>query len=192
MLHCRLCFLQCVWRRENSLQKVININEAWGIDQMSLDPLLSWVGSGHETMQTVAKHTFEEFANISKVLQASPTAKMAWHSNFYCCLFASLFLPLTFASLVLQGIDCSLLASDSFTTSLSFYFCSTMFSSLPLLCDCWHALAVFLTHVWTTCISKLSVMDFTCILKRDSCYNLSHTPPTKNRHCKISTPTLRY
>ena len=40
----RLCFLQCDWQTENSLQKVINVNEARGIDQMSPDPLLSWVG----------------------------------------------------------------------------------------------------------------------------------------------------
>ena len=31
VLHYRLCFLQCDWRREISLQKVINVNEAQGI-----------------------------------------------------------------------------------------------------------------------------------------------------------------
>ena len=40
MLHYRLCFLQCDWWREISLQKVININEAGGISQLSPDPLL--------------------------------------------------------------------------------------------------------------------------------------------------------
>ena len=35
----RLCFLQCDWWREISLQKVINVNEARGIGRMSPDPL---------------------------------------------------------------------------------------------------------------------------------------------------------
>ena len=50
MLHYRLCFLQCDWWREISLQKVINVNEARGISQISPDPFLSLVGSGHESM----------------------------------------------------------------------------------------------------------------------------------------------
>ena len=48
MLHYRLCFLQCDWRREISIRKVINVNETRGISRMSPDPL-SWVGSGNET-----------------------------------------------------------------------------------------------------------------------------------------------
>ena len=48
MLHYRLCFLQCDCQRETFLQKVINVNEAQGISQMSPDPL-SQVGSGDET-----------------------------------------------------------------------------------------------------------------------------------------------
>ena len=39
MLHYRLSFLQCDWRRDISLQKVINVNEARGISRMSPDPL---------------------------------------------------------------------------------------------------------------------------------------------------------
>ena len=35
----RLCFLQCDWQREISLQKVIKVNEAKEISQMSPDPL---------------------------------------------------------------------------------------------------------------------------------------------------------
>ena len=50
VLHYRLCFLQCDWQREISLQKVINVIEVRGITQMSPDPLLVWVGSGHETI----------------------------------------------------------------------------------------------------------------------------------------------
>ena len=46
----RLCFLQCDWWKEISLQKVINVNEARGIGWMSPDPLLSRVESAHETM----------------------------------------------------------------------------------------------------------------------------------------------
>ena len=52
ILHYRLCFLQCDWQREISLdQKVININEAQGISRMSPDPL-SQVGSGHKNTPT--------------------------------------------------------------------------------------------------------------------------------------------
>ena len=61
------------------------------------------------------ERAFEKFADISKMLQPSPSAKMAWSSNFT--------IALAFAHLVLQGIDCSLLASNS--TSLRFcYFAS--------------------------------------------------------------------
>ena len=52
ILHYRLCFLQCDWWREISLdQKVININEAQGITWMSPNPL-SQVGSGHKNTPT--------------------------------------------------------------------------------------------------------------------------------------------
>ena len=47
-MHYRLYFLQCDWRRDVSLQKVINVNEARGISRMSPDPL-SLVGSGDGT-----------------------------------------------------------------------------------------------------------------------------------------------
>ena len=53
MLHYRLCFLQCDWQRDISLQKAINVNEAQGIGQTSPDPLLSWVGSGQETTKHI-------------------------------------------------------------------------------------------------------------------------------------------
>ena len=33
------------------------------------------------------KDAFEEFADISKVLQPSPSAKMAWYSNFTIAIF---------------------------------------------------------------------------------------------------------
>ena len=46
MLHCRLCFLQCDWRGEISLQKLINVNEARGISRMSPDPLSRRWGLG--------------------------------------------------------------------------------------------------------------------------------------------------
>ena len=36
----QIVFLQCDWRRKNSLQKVIHVNEARGIGQMSPDSLL--------------------------------------------------------------------------------------------------------------------------------------------------------
>ena len=46
VLHYRLCFLQCNWRRDICLQKVININEARGISRMSPDPLSRRLGLG--------------------------------------------------------------------------------------------------------------------------------------------------
>ena len=33
------------------------------------------------------KDAFEEFADIGKVLQPSPSAKMAWYSNFTIAIF---------------------------------------------------------------------------------------------------------
>ena len=63
VLHYRLYFLQCDWRREISLQKVIIVNEARGIGRMSPDvSLSSWVGSGHETTASSAMHVWDKTA----------------------------------------------------------------------------------------------------------------------------------
>ena len=42
-------FCNVIGEEKTSPQKVININEARRISRMSPDPLISWVGSGHET-----------------------------------------------------------------------------------------------------------------------------------------------
>ena len=73
----------------------------------------------------VAKCPFEEVADISKVLQPSSCAKTAWHSIFTIAIFsvhsACLFV---FILLVLQGIDCALLATQTpYFTPLSLALC---------------------------------------------------------------------
>ena len=80
---------------------------------------------------------FEKFADISNVLQPLPSAKMAWRSNFTITVFSASFcLPLAFAPLVLQGIDCSLLDSES-TSSI---FCLFFFHSIRLVVAVMHLL----------------------------------------------------
>ena len=57
-LQLQIVFLQCDWQREKSLQKVININEVQGISRTSTDPLLSQLGSGHETRKGETHFSF--------------------------------------------------------------------------------------------------------------------------------------
>ena len=59
----------------------------------------------------MAKRAFEDFADISEVLQPLPSTKMAWRSNF--TIVASLSLPLCLAPLVLQDVHWTLLASQT-------------------------------------------------------------------------------
>ena len=54
----------------------------------------------------MAKCAFEDFADISEVLQPLPSTKMTWWSNFV--IVGSFCLLLCLAPLVLQGVDCVL------------------------------------------------------------------------------------
>ena len=60
----------------------------------------------------MAKCAFEDFAVICEVLQPLPSTKMTWCSNFI--IVGSLCLLLCLAApLVLQGVDCVLLAPQT-------------------------------------------------------------------------------
>ena len=59
----------------------------------------------------MAKCAFEDLADIIEVLQPLPSTKMTWCSNFI--IVGSLCLLLCLAPLVLQGVDCALLAPQT-------------------------------------------------------------------------------
>ena len=87
--------------REISLQKVINISDAWGISRMSPDPLLSWVGSGHRTMQN-HDFSFKLYGSIFSVSQKAiillsyrwyAYKKLRWHYFLFdFCYFTNFFI----------------------------------------------------------------------------------------------------
>ena len=77
------------------------------------------MSSLNQSEREVAKHALEGFADNSKVLQPSPSSKMAWHNHRCLFLHSSYLFALTFtlltalAFLLLQGAHCTLLTSPT-------------------------------------------------------------------------------
>ena len=86
-LHYRLCFLQCDWRRENSLQKVINVNEALR-DQLCITRPSSLIGGIWACMKlTWRLLNFATMSALCIALQVSESSHVS-STKCYCQLFS--------------------------------------------------------------------------------------------------------
>ena len=144
----------------------------------------------------MSKRAVEKFINVSEVLQPSPSAKMAWRSNFTIVVFS-----------LYSDAKHWLLALDSNSSSFCFFaplclaFC--LYFVMTVMCwlcsanpgmkqwDCQYSCSTGNDKlVSTACVNRifafLSGMDIctqatshlNCIPKQDSCLHTSHTLPS--------------